>query len=145
MWNIPILEAIAAKVCANVVSLTSTTNVTGAFKRQVSAKLKNIIKGKSATIKAQSAYTDFKLNLILYLVPVLVHYLIPWTQKVNSLRDFSLSINDRVHCFSIQIVMNKGFHLNPEKNLAQIRLVVFKKNAPLILKNDVTEPKVRLS
>jgi len=43
--------------------------------------------------------------------------------------------------------MNKCFLLNPEKNLAQIRLVVFKKNAknaPLIQKNDVTEPKAKL-
>jgi len=40
--------------------------------------------------------------------------------------------------------MNKCFLLNPEKkNLAQIRLVVFEKNAPLIPKNDVTEPKAR--
>jgi len=41
--------------------------------------------------------------------------------------------------------MNKCFLLNPEKNLAQICLVVFEKNAknaPLILKNDVTDPKV---
>jgi len=37
--------------------------------------------------------------------------------------------------------MNKCFLLNPEKNLAQIRLVVFEKNAPIIPKNDVTEPK----
>jgi len=37
------------------------------------------------------------------------------------------------------------FLLNPEKkNLAQIRLVVFEKNAPLITKNNVTEPKARL-
>jgi len=40
--------------------------------------------------------------------------------------------------------MNKCSLLNPEKNLAQFRLVVFEKNAPLILKNDVTEPKARL-
>jgi len=40
--------------------------------------------------------------------------------------------------------MNKCFLFNPEKNLAQIRLVVFEKNALLILKNDVTEPKARL-
>jgi len=33
-----------------------------------------------------------------------------------------------VHCFSMQVVMNKCFHLNPEKNLAQIRLAVFEKN-----------------
>jgi len=35
----------------------------------------------------------------------------------------------RVHCFSMHIVMNKCFLLNPEKNLAQILLVVFEKNA----------------
>jgi len=39
--------------------------------------------------------------------------------------------------------MNKSFLLNPEKNLVQIRLVVFAKNEPLIPKNDVTEPKAR--
>jgi len=53
----------------------------------------------------------------------------------------------RVHCFSMQAVMNKCFLLNLEKKLAQIRLVVFEKhvkNAPLIPKNDVTEPKARL-
>jgi len=31
-----------------------------------------------------------------------------------------------------------------KKILAQIRLAVFEKNAPLISKNDVTEPKARL-
>jgi len=37
----------------------------------------------------------------------------------------------RVQCFSMQVVMNKCFLLNPEKNLVQIRLVVFEntKNA----------------
>jgi len=40
--------------------------------------------------------------------------------------------------------MNKCFLLNPEKNLAQICLVVFEINAPLSLKNDVTELKTRL-
>jgi len=43
--------------------------------------------------------------------------------------------------------MNKCFLLNLEKNLAQIRLVVFKKNsknAPFISKNDATEPKIWL-
>jgi len=44
----------------------------------------------------------------------------------------------------MQVVMNKCFLLNPEKILAQIRLVVFEKNASLIPKNDVTEPKARL-
>jgi len=47
----------------------------------------------------------------------------------------------------MQVVMNKRFILNPEKNLAQIRLVVFEKNTKkrtLIPKNDVTEPKARL-
>jgi len=45
--------------------------------------------------------------------------------------------------------MKKCFLRNPEKKkkLAQIRLVVFEKNAknaPLIPKNDVTEPNARL-
>jgi len=39
------------------------------------------------------------------------------------------AIKGRVHCFSMQVVMNKRFLLNPEKNLAQISLVVFEKNA----------------
>jgi len=42
------------------------------------------------------------------------------------------SIKGRVHCFSVQVVMNKCFLRNPEKKkkkLAQIRLVVFEKNA----------------
>jgi len=43
----------------------------------------------------------------------------------------------------MQIVMNKCY-LNPEKNLAHIGLIVFEKNAPLILKNNVTDPKTRL-
>jgi len=53
-------------------------------------------------------------------------------------------LKGRMRCFSMQFVMNKCFLPNPEKNLAQIRLVVFKKNTPLIPKNDVTEPKARL-
>jgi len=46
----------------------------------------------------------------------------------------------------MHVVMNKCFLLNPEKKFGQIRVVVFKKNAKnatLILKNDVTEPKIR--
>jgi len=31
----------------------------------------------------------------------------------------------RVHCFSMQVVMNKRFPLHLEKKLAQIRLVIF--------------------
>jgi len=49
----------------------------------------------------------------------------------------------RVHCCSVQVVLNKCFLLNPERKIGQIRLVVFKKNAP-IPKNDVTEPKATL-
>jgi len=42
-----------------------------------------------------------------------------------------ITIKGRVHCFSMQVVMNKCFllFLNPKKSLAQIRLVVFEKNA----------------
>jgi len=57
-----------------------------------------------------------------------------------------------VQCFSMQVVMNKCFLLNPEKkkknwHLAQSCLFVFKKNAKnasLIPKNIITEPKARL-
>jgi len=48
----------------------------------------------------------------------------------------------RVHYFSMHVVMNKYFLVNPEKNLAQIRLVIFEINAPLIPKNDITEPRL---
>jgi len=52
------------------------------------------------------------------------------------------AIKGRVHCFSMQVVMNKYFLLNPEKKLAQICLVAFEKNAPLIPK--MTSPSRRL-
>jgi len=38
-------------------------------------------------------------------------------------------LRGRMHCFSMQVVMNKCYLLNSEKNLVQIRLVVFEKNA----------------
>jgi len=47
----------------------------------------------------------------------------------------------------MHVVMNKCFLLNPEKKLAQIRLVVFEKNKKthtLFPKNDVIEPKAIL-
>jgi len=37
-------------------------------------------------------------------------------------------LKGRVHCFSMQVIMNKCFLLSPEKKLEQIRLVVFEKN-----------------
>jgi len=60
-----------------------------------------------------------------------------------------LSLKGRMHCFSMQVVMNKSFLLNlEEKKLAQICLIVFEKNAKkthtLITKNGVTEPMARL-
>jgi len=64
-------------------------------------------------------------------------------------REMNLSAFDfkgRVHCFSLQVVMNKCFRLNLEKNLEQILLVVFEKkakNVPLIPKIDVIKPKTR--
>jgi len=46
----------------------------------------------------------------------------------------------RVQCFSMQVVMNKCFLLNPEKDLALIRLSFY---FTLIPKNDVIDPKAR--
>jgi len=65
------------------------------------------------------------------------------TSFVPTLAREKFRLKGRVQCFSMQVVINKWFLLNPKKKLAQIRLVIFEKNAPLILKNDVTEPKAR--
>jgi len=54
-------------------------------------------------------------------------------------------------CFSLSVVLNKWFHLNPDKKFdadLQIRLVVSERNAKksriLIPKNDVAGTKIRL-
>jgi len=50
-------------------------------------------------------------------------------------------------CFSMQVVINKCFLLNPEKTFGADPYCRFRekrKNAPLFLKNDVTETKARL-
>jgi len=46
------------------------------------------------------------------------------------------SLKGRVHCFSMQVVMNKCFLLNPEKNLTQIRLVVYEKTQKRTFKSE---------
>jgi len=54
-------------------------------------------------------------------------------------------LKGQVHCFSLQVAMNRYFLLNPEKKWCS--LVVFEKNAKkrtLIPKNDVTERKALL-
>jgi len=56
---------------------------------------------------------------------VLVVAYIPLINPVHNTENFK----GRVNCFSMQVVMNKCFLLNPVKILAQIRLVVFEKNA----------------
>jgi len=64
-------------------------------------------------------------------------FFIKHNMKIRNQDRLYLTVSDfksRVHCFSMQVVMNKCFLLNPEKSLAQIRLVVFEKNAPLIPK-----------
>jgi len=43
----------------------------------------------------------------------------------------------------MQVVMNKCFLLNPEKKFGANPSCRFEKNAPLIPKNDVIEPKAR--
>jgi len=63
---------------------------------------------------------------------------------VNTRIKFIKLLKSRVHCFSMQVVMNKSFLLNPEKNFGVDSSCRFRKNAPLIPKNDVTEPKARL-
>jgi len=41
---------------------------------------------------------------------------------------FVQPLKGRKQCFSIQVVNEQGIPLNPDKKLAQIRLVVFEKN-----------------
>jgi len=58
-----------------------------------------------------------------------------------------IQIKGWLQWFSMQVVMNKCFLLNPDKNLVHIRLVVFEKNAKthtIISKNDVNKQKARL-
>jgi len=55
-----------------------------------------------------------------------------------------MKLKGRVQCFSMQIVINKRFLLNPEKNWRIAVLSFSRKTHTLILKNDVTEPKARL-
>jgi len=52
-----------------------------------------------------------------------------FNKKVQSLLMFIYSIGHE--SFDYKNSMNKNFFLNPEKNLAQIRLNVFEKNAKL--------------
>jgi len=55
-------------------------------------------------------------------------------------------IKGRVHCFLMQVVLNKCFHLKSEKKISADPFCRFRekrKNAPLIPKNDITEPKAR--
>jgi len=78
---------------------------------------------------------------------VFISVFFAYKAKVQILKLEFFQIKGRVHCFSMQVVIYKWFLLNLKKKLAQIRLVVFEKNAKahtLISKNDVTEPKARL-
>jgi len=53
-----------------------------------------------------------------------------------------------VHCFSLQVVMNKCFLLNTEKKIWRRSVLSFSRKTQkmhtLIPKNDVTKPKARL-
>jgi len=50
----------------------------------------------------------------------------------------------RVHCFSMQVEMNKCFLLNPEKNFGADPSCRFREKRTFNSENDVTEPKARL-
>jgi len=77
-------------------------------------------------------YSKCKLELNFIKVELLMH-------KNFHLCFYLFALTGRVQYFSMQVVMNKCF-LNPAKNLMQICLVVFEKNAknsPVIPKNNV--------
>jgi len=99
---------------------------------------------------------DFFKLCLYYVVTNLYCVVLIWIKcKFCSVASFERVVSDsksskgRVHCFSMQVVMNKCFLLNSEKKkkFAQIRLFVFEKNtknARLIPKNGITETKARL-
>jgi len=56
-------------------------------------------------------------------------------------------VKGRLHCFSMQVAMNKCFLLNPEKKISadpSCRFREKRKNAHFTSENDVTESKARL-
>jgi len=73
-----------------------------------------------------------------------MHLLLHYRRQINNKQ--IKYFKGQVHCFLMQVVIKKCFLLNPEKNLAQIRLVVYEKMQKRTFKstNDVTEPKARL-
>jgi len=65
----------------------------------------------------------------------------------NVIGGMAKKVKGRVHCFSMQVVINKCFPLNSEKKFGADPSCRFRekhKNTPLIQKNDVTEPKAML-
>jgi len=78
-----------------------------------------------------------KKLLLCYIAAIMLHF---YCKTVNLL-PFSMTdwrrqtaepsysrFKSRMQCSSMQVVMNKCFLLNPEKNLIQIYLVVFENN-----------------
>jgi len=65
-----------------------------------------------------------------------------WANCANfAIAQFVLRFKGRVHCFLMQVVINKYFLLNPEKK-TQILLIVFEKNAFIFQK--MTSPSRKL-
>jgi len=64
------------------------------------------------------------------------------------MRNCKIIFKGRVHCFSMQVGMNKCFLLNPEKNWRRFVLTFSRKtqktHSTLIPKSNVTELKTRL-
>jgi len=64
---------------------------------------------------------------MLMVIPILERRASLGPPTVTGGRPPLVGLRDRVHCFSMQVIINKCYLLNPEKNLAQIRLVVLEK------------------
>jgi len=64
----------------------------------------------------------------------------------NAMQECKCSFKGRVDCFSMQVVINKCFLLNPEKKFGadlSCHLTTIQKKAHFNAENDVTEPKAR--
>jgi len=102
---------------------------------QVSLNLPNMMKQKSTAVSALTSGIAglFKANKVTR---------VDGHGTIQSPNQVILVLKGRLQCFSMQVVMNKCFLLNPEKKVGADPSCRFREKT-LIPRNDVTETKTR--